>query len=72
MWVGRGVSRVGVGADAKRHLVNYSACLGMSEAVAVLEERGGRARGEDGVGVVRGSDGATGWVGQQGVCGQGG
>lgn len=72
VWVGSGVSRVvGVGADAQGHLVNYSAPLGVGETVAVLEERGRRrARGQDGMGVVGGGEGAAGRVGQQGVCGQ--
>lgn len=70
--MGSGVSRVvGVGADAQGNLVNYSASLGVGETVAVLEERGRRrARGQDGVGVVSSGEGATGRVGQQGVCGQ--
>lgn len=51
--------RMVVGADAKGHLVNYSASLWMGQTVAVLEERG-RARGQDVVGVV----GGAGWVGQ--------
>lgn len=69
VWVGSGVSRVvGMGADAQGHLVNYSASLGVGETVAVLEERGRRARGQDGVRVGSSGEGATGWVGQQGVC----
>lgn len=74
VWMGSGVPRVvgvGVGVDAQGHLVNYSASLGVGETVAVLEERGRRrASGQDGVGVVRGGEGAAGRVGQQGVCGQ--
>lgn len=72
VWVRSGVSRVvGVGSDAQGHLVNYSASLGVGEAVAVLEERGRRrAGGQDGMGVVSSGEGATGRVGQQGVCGQ--
>lgn len=67
--VGSGVSRVvGMGADAQGHLVNYSASLGVGETVAVLEERGRRARGQDGVRVGSSGEGATGWVGQKGVC----
>lgn len=53
--------RVVVGADAKGHLVNYSASLWVGQTVTVLEESG-RARGQDGVGVV----GCVGWVRQQG------
>lgn len=53
--------RVVVGAEAKGHLVNYSASLWVGQTVAVLEERGW-ARGQDRVGVV----GGVGWVGQQG------
>lgn len=73
VWVGSGVSgMVGMGADTQGHLVNYSASLGVGETVAVLEERGRRARGQDGmgVGVVGGGEGAAWRVGQQGVCGQ--
>lgn len=69
VWVGSGVPRV-VGADAQGHLVNYSASLGVGEAVAVLEERGRRTRRQDGVGMVSSGEGATGRVGQQGVRGQ--
>lgn len=62
---------VGVRADAQGHLVNYSACLRVREAVAVLEERGRRrARGQDGMGVVGSGEGAARSVGQQGVRGQ--
>lgn len=53
--------RVVVRADAEGHLVNYSASLWVGQTIAVLEERG-RARGQDGVGVV----GGVGGVGQQG------
>lgn len=72
VWVSR---VVGVGADAQGYLVDYSASLGVGEAVAVLEERrrrrGRRARGQDGMGVVSGGEGGpAGRVGQQGVRGQ--
>lgn len=72
VWVGSRVSRVvGVGADTQGHLVNYSASLGVGETVTVLEERWwGRARGQDGVGVVTSGEGGVGRVGQKGVCGQ--
>ena len=60
-----------VGADAQGYLVNYSASLWVGETIAVLEERGRRARGQDGMGVVGGAEGPTGTVGQQGVGGQG-
>lgn len=61
---------VGVGAYAKGHLVNYSASLGMGETIAVLDERGRWARGQDGVG--SGVEGAAGGIRQQGVCVGGG
>lgn len=59
-----------VGVDAQGHLVDYSTSLGVGQAVAALEEWGGRTRRQNGVGVVSSGEGPTGRVGEQGVCGQ--
>lgn len=67
VWMGSRMSRVmGVGADTHGHLVNYGASLRVGETVAVLEERGRRARGQ--YTMRGGSEGAAGRVSNQGVC----
>lgn len=60
-----------VSADAQGHLVDYSAPLWVRQAVAVLNERGGRRR-QDGLrgGVMGGREGPAGLVGKQRVRGQ--